>query len=79
LAVSNDGLPIPEDVEPHLFEPFHSTRSRGTGLGLYICRELCARHGAIIEYVRQPGVRRCNQFMIVMRRAEIPAEGRLHL
>lgn len=79
VAVSNDGVPIPEDVEPHLFEPFHSTRSRGTGLGLYICRELCARHGAIIEYVRQAGARRCNQFMIVMRRAEIPAEGRLHL
>ena len=42
--------PIAADVERHLFEPFFSTRSRGTGLGLYICRELCERHGASIEY-----------------------------
>ncbi len=38
------------EVERHLFEPFFSTRSRGTGLGLYICRELCERHGASIDY-----------------------------
>jgi two-component system sensor histidine kinase PilS (NtrC family) len=40
-------------VERHLFEPFFSTRSRGTGLGLYICKELCERYGATIEY--RPG------------------------
>ena len=34
----------------YLFEPFFSTRSRGTGLGLYICRELCERYGARIDY-----------------------------
>ena len=45
LAVASDGAAIAADVERHLFEPFFSTRSRGTGLGLYICRELCVRHG----------------------------------
>ena len=79
LTVANDGQPIPAEVEPHLFEPFHSTRSRGTGLGLYICRELCERHGALIDYVRLPGERRCNQFMGVMRRDVVPDEARLHL
>ncbi|MCO5976872.1 sensor histidine kinase [Ideonella oryzae] len=79
LTVANDGQPIPPEVEPHLFEPFHSTRSRGTGLGLYICRELCERHGALIDYVRLPGERRCNQFMVVMRRDVVPDEARLHL
>lgn len=54
LSVSSDGPPIPEDVEPHLFEPFFSTRSRGTGLGLYICRELCERYGATMNYRFQP-------------------------
>lgn len=53
LSVSSDGTPIAPEVERHLFEPFFSTRSRGTGLGLYICKELCERYGASIEY--RPG------------------------
>ena len=44
----------PQEVERYLFEPFFSTRSRGTGLGLYICRELCERYGASIEYRLRP-------------------------
>ena len=50
LSVSNDGAPVAPEALAHLFEPFFSTRSRGTGLGLYICRELCGRHGARIEH-----------------------------
>jgi len=50
LSVLSDGAPIAPEIERHLFEPFFSTRSRGSGLGLYICRELCERYGAILEY-----------------------------
>ena len=50
LSLASDGDPIPPDIEPYLFEPFFSTRSRGTGLGLYICRELCERYGGSIDY-----------------------------
>ena len=67
LGVYSDGEPIPADVEPYLFEPFHSTRSRGTGLGLYICRELCERHGARIDFRRRAD-RHCNVFEVLMRR-----------
>jgi two-component system sensor histidine kinase PilS (NtrC family) len=70
LVVASDGEPIPADVEPHLFEPFFSTRSRGSGLGLYICRELCERHGASIEYRPSvPGQRHHNQFVVTMNAA----------
>jgi len=79
LAVASDGDPIPAEVEAHLFEPFHSTRSRGTGLGLYICRELCERHGASIDYLRRPSERHANLFQVVMRRDAVATEGRLHL
>ena len=36
----------------HLFEPFFSSQSRSSGLGLYICRELCERYGARLGYQR---------------------------
>jgi len=79
LAVASDGAPIPAEVEPYLFEPFHSTRSRGTGLGLYICRELCERHGARIDFRRQDG-RHCNVFEVMMPHESLTsAEGRLVL
>jgi two-component system sensor histidine kinase PilS (NtrC family) len=79
LSVASDGPPIAPEVEAHLFEPFHSTRSRGTGLGLYICRELCMRHGATIDYLRHPGERHVNIFHVVMRREIMANPGRLHL
>lgn len=74
LSVLSDGPPIAAEVERRLFEPFSSTRSRGTGLGLYICRELCERHGASIEYQPLPAAERLrNEFTVRMRR--IPLSG----
>ncbi|MEF7614279.1 ATP-binding protein [Aquincola sp. MAHUQ-54] len=67
LSVASDGTPIAADVERHLFEPFFSTRSRGTGLGLYICRELCERYGASIEYrLRAADEPNRNEFSVTM-------------
>lgn len=81
LSLASDGAPIPPDVEPYLFEPFFSTRSRGTGLGLYICRELCERYGATIDYrLRAVGEGQRNEFFIDMqRRALGQTDARLHL
>ena len=67
LSVRSDGELISHDTEQSLFEPVFSTRSRGTGLGLYICRELCERHGASIDYRQHPGaVRHRNEFFVTM-------------
>jgi len=81
LSIASDGAPIPADVEPYLFEPFFSTRSRGTGLGLYICRELCERYGASIDYrLRTDGDKQRNEFYVDMRRRPLsPGDGRLQL
>ena len=69
LSVASDGAPISPDVEPYLFEPFFSTRSRGSGLGLYICRELCERYGATIDYrLRTVGESQRNEFFVNLRR-----------
>ncbi len=81
FSVLSDGVPIAADVEPYLFEPFFSTRSRGAGLGLYICRELCERYGARIDYrLLAADETRRNDFFVEMRRGALqPAESRLHL
>lgn len=69
LVVRSAGAPVPPEIERHLFEPFFSTRSRGSGLGLYICRELCERHGASIEYRRAPDAA-ANEFSVRLRTPE---------
>jgi two-component system sensor histidine kinase PilS (NtrC family) len=51
LDVMDDGPGVAKEVQAHLFEPFFTTESQGTGLGLYIARELCEGNGARIEYV----------------------------
>ena len=81
FSVSSDGAPIPAEVEPYLFEPFFSTRSRGAGLGLYICRELCERYGARIDYrLLPPDAPRRNEFYVDVRRAALqPSESRIRL
>lgn len=72
LTVASDSEPIPHEVERHLFEPFFSTRSRGTGLGLYICRELCERNRGSIEYRARPGAARLrNEFRVLMLRGAL--------
>lgn len=73
LSVWSLGTPLEASVRRHLFEPFFSSASRSSGLGLYICRELCERHGAQIAYQRsrlrqQEG----NEFYVIMSAASTP-------
>lgn len=49
LHVLDDGPGIPETVREQIFEPFFTTHTQGTGLGLFIARELCATNGASLE------------------------------
>jgi two-component system, NtrC family, sensor histidine kinase PilS len=80
LRVWSDGAPLDSGVQRHLFEPFFSSESRSTGLGLYICRELCERHGAAIGYRRAiagtaSNAREGNEFFVAFRRAAGPYAG----
>ena len=51
LDVIDDGPGVPAGVRGHLFEPFFTTAAGGTGLGLYIAREVCDANGATLDYV----------------------------
>jgi two-component system sensor histidine kinase PilS (NtrC family) len=50
LEVMDDGVGIDTETAQKLFEPFFTTDSGGTGLGLYIARELCEANGATLGY-----------------------------
>jgi two-component system sensor histidine kinase PilS (NtrC family) len=55
LEVADRGPGIPSDKVEHVFEPFYTVQAGGTGLGLYICRELAERNGASLRYRPRPG------------------------
>jgi two-component system sensor histidine kinase PilS (NtrC family) len=50
LNVLDDGPGVPLEQQGKLFEPFFTTATEGTGLGLYIAKELCEANGARLEY-----------------------------
>jgi len=51
LNVIDNGPGVASENQGQLFEPFFTTESKGTGLGLYLARELCAANRATLEYV----------------------------
>ncbi|MEB0044622.1 MULTISPECIES: ATP-binding protein [unclassified Pseudomonas] len=56
LEVLDNGPGVAPDQQVHLFEPFFTTSSQGTGLGLYLSRELCESNQARLDFKpRQDG------------------------
>jgi two-component system nitrogen regulation sensor histidine kinase NtrY len=49
VCVSDDGAPIPPDVQEQIFVPFFTTKSNGSGIGLSISRQIMNRHGGTIS------------------------------
>jgi two-component system, NtrC family, sensor histidine kinase PilS len=71
--LSDDGPGIPAELRPQIFEPFFTTRPGGTGLGLYIARELADANGAALELLpKGPGA----NFRMTLRRAAEPVSGK---
>jgi two-component system sensor histidine kinase PilS (NtrC family) len=55
LLVVDDGPGVVPELRHRLFEPFFTTAASGTGLGLFIAREVCEANGATLEYVESDG------------------------
>ena len=67
--LNDDGPGIPAELRPQIFEPFFTTRPGGTGLGLYIARELADANGATLELLpKGPGA----HFRMTLKRALAP-------
>ena len=68
LDVIDWGSGVPPEIVDNIFDPFFTTTPRGTGLGLYIARELCEGNGARLDY--HPGDGIGSRFRVTFLRAE---------
>lgn len=59
IEVVDRGPGIPKRVSDQIFDPFYTTNEHGTGLGLYIARQLCEANQGSIEYVAVAGGGSC--------------------
>jgi len=74
LDVIDTGPGIPEDVRPHVFEPFFSTKpaGQGTGLGLAQAYGIVSDHDGVIRFASSPG--HGTTFTVILPRAEAEME-----
>jgi two-component system sensor histidine kinase PilS (NtrC family) len=71
IEVVDDGPGIPEALRAQVFEPFFTTVASGTGLGLYIAREMCESNGATLDCLESSGGA---HFRITCRRDHVKAQ-----
>ena len=55
VAIRDNGPGIPEDIRPHLFEAFVTSKPTGNGLGLSLVAKIVGDHGGLIEVDSRPG------------------------
>ena len=68
LDIIDDGPGIPIEKRSQIFEPFFTTHKQGSGLGLFLARQLCDANQAPLEYVQIPNSGAC--FRILLRRSD---------
>ena len=74
VTISDNGDGIPDDLRPHLFDPFVTTKHNGSGLGLALVAKVIGDHGGIIEFESQP---RRTVFRVLLPTALAPRGRRL--
>ena len=75
LWVFDDGPGVPFDTRAALFEPFYTTRSQGTGLGLYLAREFCVTNRAELGYATRRALDGSTRDGFLLRFGRGPTQG----
>ncbi|MBK9656193.1 MAG: two-component sensor histidine kinase [Rhodanobacteraceae bacterium] len=73
VEIIDRGPGIPAPHQRQLFEPFFTTRADGTGLGLYICKQLLGANQGSIEYVAVPGGGSCFRIQLAVPQRDMVA------
>ena len=55
VTVQDNGPGIPADLQEHLFDPFVTTKAKGSGLGLAMVAKIVGDHGGVIDFESKPG------------------------
>lgn len=55
IRVSNNGAPIPEEELEKIFIPFYTTKEHGSGIGLYLSRQIIHQHGGLLSVSSRSG------------------------
>jgi two-component system nitrogen regulation sensor histidine kinase GlnL len=67
VSVTDTGPGIPDDMQAHLFDPFVTTKGKGSGLGLALVAKIVGDHGGVIEFDTGP---RGTTFHVMLPKAE---------
>jgi signal transduction histidine kinase len=65
MAVEDEGRGIPESQRSRIFQPFFTTKPHGTGLGLFVCRQIVEELGGSLSYESEVG--RGSKFTVRLR------------
>jgi len=80
IQVEDNGVGIPAEHQPRLFQPYFTTKKHGTGLGLFVTRKLVLEHGGEIDVKSQPGQTSfCLRLPIAPEVAPVVQAARLHM
>ena len=77
IEVEDNGPGVAENVKAHLFDPFVTTKRKGTGLGLALVAKIVGDHGGIIECESEPKRTVFRVLLPMQDRSSGPARGGL--
>lgn len=75
ISISDNGSGVPDDLRPHIFEPFVTSKANGSGLGLALVSKVIADHGGIVSCNSAPGRTTFEVLLPVWQWAPAGAEG----
>jgi PAS domain S-box-containing protein len=55
ISITDNGVGLDKDIQERIFEPFYTTKAKGTGLGLAVCKEIVDMHGGKIKVHGEKG------------------------